>query len=35
MSREDFTDYRSKHYVAEATTVIVAGNIKEKEIING
>lgn len=32
-TREHFKDYMDKHYVAEATTVIVAGNIKEKEII--
>src|SRR5207247_9641623 len=25
MSQKDFLDYRSKHYVAEATTVIVSG----------
>jgi predicted Zn-dependent peptidase len=33
MKRTDFIDYRSKHYVASATTVIIAGKINEKEII--
>jgi predicted Zn-dependent peptidase len=32
MKREDFVTYRSKHYVPEATTVIVAGNFDEKAI---
>jgi predicted Zn-dependent peptidase len=32
MKREDFVSYRSKHYVPEATTVIVAGNFDEKAI---
>ncbi len=32
-SREHFVDYRKKHYVAEATTVVVAGGIKEKEVV--
>jgi predicted Zn-dependent peptidase len=31
MTRTDFIDYRNKHYVANATTVIVAGKIDEKE----
>ena len=31
-TREDFIQYRAKHYVAEATTVIVSGNIDTKEI---
>ncbi len=31
MKRSDFIDYRSKHYVASATTVIVAGKINEAE----
>ena len=29
MKRNDFLDYCKKHYVAEATTVVVAGNIEE------
>ena len=33
MKRTDFIDYRSKHYVASATTVVVAGKINEKEVI--
>jgi predicted Zn-dependent peptidase len=32
MKRTDFIDYRSKHYVASATTVIVAGKINEKDV---
>ncbi len=31
--RADFIDYRMRHYVSEATTIIVAGKIKEKEVI--
>ncbi len=33
MSQKDFLNYRKKHYVAEGTTVIVAGDINEKEVI--
>jgi predicted Zn-dependent peptidase len=32
-TRTDFIDYRNKHYVASATTVIVAGKIDEKETV--
>jgi predicted Zn-dependent peptidase len=32
MNRDDFVNYRAKHYVAEATTVIVAGNFDEKKV---
>ena len=32
MTREDFLNYRRKHYVASATTVIVSGNFDEKEM---
>jgi predicted Zn-dependent peptidase len=32
IQRTDFIDYRSKHYVASATTVIVSGKINEKDI---
>lgn len=32
MKRTDFIDYRSKHYVASATAVIVAGKINEKDV---
>lgn len=31
-SREHFLEYRNKHYVASATTVVVAGDINEKEM---
>ncbi|MCK5285616.1 MAG: insulinase family protein [Candidatus Pacebacteria bacterium] len=31
--QKDFIEYRNKHYVASATTVIVAGNIDEKKVI--
>lgn len=33
MTREDFVKYREAHYVAKATTVVVAGKINEKKII--
>lgn len=32
-NREDFLNYRAKHYVAEATTLIVAGNFSETKIL--
>jgi len=32
VQRTDFIDYRNKHYVASATTVVVAGKISEKDI---
>lgn len=31
--RKDFIKYRGKHYVASATTVVIAGKIQEKEVI--
>lgn len=31
-NRDDFVNYRNKHYVATATTIIVAGDIDEKNI---
>jgi len=31
-TRENFVDYRKNHYVAEATTIIVAGNVNEKTV---
>lgn len=31
--REDFIKYRESHYVADATTIVVAGNFKEEEVI--
>jgi len=33
MGRKDFIKYRGEHYVASATTVIVAGNFDEKKIL--
>jgi len=33
ITREDFIKYREKHYVAEKTIVVVAGNINTKEVI--
>ncbi len=32
MERPDFIDYRNKHYVASATTVVVSGKINEKDV---
>lgn len=32
-NKKTFLDYRAKHYVASSTIVIVAGQIKEKEVI--
>ncbi len=32
IKREDFIKYRKQHYVAEATTVIIAGNFDDKKI---
>ncbi len=32
MVREDFVAYKKAHYVPSATTVIVSGNVKEKEV---
>lgn len=32
INRTDLIDYRSKHYVASATTIIVAGKIDEKSV---
>lgn len=33
ISRSDFLDYRKKHYVAEATTVVIAGRFGEKKLL--
>jgi predicted Zn-dependent peptidase len=30
--RDDFLNYRKQHYVSSATTVVVAGDVKEKEV---
>jgi len=35
LDREDFIKYRGEHYVASATTVIVAGRFDEKKILEG
>lgn len=32
MKRDDFVAYKKAHYVPSATTVIVSGNVKEKEV---
>jgi len=34
LNRGQIIDYRSRHYVAKATTVIVAGTFKEKDLLN-
>ncbi|NQV88495.1 MAG: insulinase family protein [Parcubacteria group bacterium] len=33
IKREDFINYRKKHYVAKATTVVVSGNFNEKKVL--
>ena len=33
IKREDFINYREKHYVAKATTVVVSGNFNEKKVL--
>lgn len=33
LTREDFINYRQKHYVAKATLIVVAGNFNEREIV--
>jgi len=32
-TRDDFVRYRDKHYVASATTLVIAGNISEREVV--
>ena len=32
MKREDFLDYRNAHYLAQATTVVVVGNVDEEKV---
>jgi len=34
MKREDFLKYRQAHYLPEATTLVVAGSITEKEVMS-
>ena len=33
IKRSDFVDYRKNHYVAGATTVVVAGSVNEKDVL--
>ena len=33
MKREDFVNYHKEHYVASATTIIVAGNVQHKDVV--
>lgn len=33
MKREDFVDYKKAHYLPEATTIVVAGNVNEKKVM--
>jgi len=33
MKRSDFVSYKSEHYLPEATTIIVAGQISEREVL--
>ncbi|MCM2338850.1 MAG: insulinase family protein [Burkholderiales bacterium] len=33
MKRSDFVSYKKKHYLPEATTLVVAGSISEKEVM--
>ncbi|OGZ03276.1 MAG: hypothetical protein A2430_00355 [Candidatus Liptonbacteria bacterium RIFOXYC1_FULL_36_8] len=33
INQDDFLSYRSKHYVAEATIVVIAGNFNEDELV--
>jgi len=34
MKRSDFVDYKKVHYLPEATVIIVAGRVTEKEVLN-
>jgi predicted Zn-dependent peptidase len=34
MKRDDFVDYKNKHYLPEATVLVVAGQVTEKEVMN-
>lgn len=34
LTRDDFVTYKSSHYVSSATTILVVGNITEKEVIS-
>ena len=35
LTREDFVEYHKKHYVAEATIVVIAGAFDEQEVVDG
>ena len=34
MKRDDFVEYHSSHYVASATTIVIAGNINHTDVVN-
>lgn len=34
MKRDDFVNYKKQHYLPEATVIIVAGSVTEKEVMN-
>lgn len=34
MKREDFVQYKKQHYLPEATVILVAGNVTEKQVLN-
>jgi predicted Zn-dependent peptidase len=34
MKRDDFVKYKMQHYLPEATTIVVAGSVTEKEVMN-
>lgn len=33
MKREDFVEYKKQHYLPEATVILVAGNVTEKQVL--
>lgn len=33
MKRDDFVNYKKQHYLSEATVIVVAGNVTEKEVM--
>ena len=33
MTRDDFVDYHNEHYVASATTIVVAGNVNHQDVV--
>lgn len=34
LNRDDFLDYRAKHYLASSTTIVIAGNFDKKKIVD-